>query len=141
MTGCLHLYEVAVLLGVTSQKHFQKHQSLQNSWGIEIVVPRPTNPSADHIQGGGSGDFCHVSVFSAGICAEPIVLQIVIQHHAIIQLYSGYLANKWLHLIQFIQIAAATIEGHWKTAGLQTALNPSDIKMPLFIRMCLDMKM
>jgi len=36
--------------------------------------------------GGGSGDIRHVSVFSAGICAEPIELQIIIRRHAIIQL-------------------------------------------------------
>jgi len=55
-----------------------------------VSFPDPTNPSTDRFwyctQGGGSGDFCHVSVFSAGICAGPIALQIVIQRHAIIQL-------------------------------------------------------
>ena len=50
----------------------------------------PTNPGMDRFQyrmwGGGSGDFCHVSMFSTGICAEPVVLWIVIRQHAIIKL-------------------------------------------------------
>ena len=45
-----------------------------------VSFPDPTNPSADHFQyhaqGGGSGDSCHFSMFTAGIHMEPIVLQI-----------------------------------------------------------------
>ena len=57
---------------------------------VLVSFPDPTNPSADCLQyrawGGGFGDFYHVSMFSAGIRADPIVLQTVIQHHAMIQL-------------------------------------------------------
>ena len=53
------------------------------------LVPRPYQPQRGSLSvsraGGGSGDFCHVSVFSAGIRAEPLVLQTVILRHAIIQ--------------------------------------------------------
>ena len=61
-----------------------------NAYIVVVSFPDPTNPSADHFQyraqGGGSGDFCHVSVCSAGIRAEPIELQIITRRHAIIQL-------------------------------------------------------
>jgi len=44
-----------------------------------VSVPDQTNPSLDRsiiMHGeGGSGDSCHFFVFSAGICAEPIILQ------------------------------------------------------------------
>jgi len=57
----------------------------------------PTNPSVNrfqyHMQGGGSGDFCHVSVFSAGIRAESIVLQI--RHANCNYTISGYLARAY----------------------------------------------
>jgi len=57
---------------------------------VVVSFPDPTNPSVDrfqyHARGGGSGNFCHVSMFSEVIHAEPIELQIIIRCHAIIQL-------------------------------------------------------
>ena len=52
------------------------------------LLPRPYQPHRFQYPawGGGSGDFSYVSMFSAGFRAEPIVLQIVIQCHAITQL-------------------------------------------------------
>jgi len=58
----------------------------KNCKSCSQTLPTPVQIAFSSTRGGGFGDICHVSVFSTGIHAEPIELQITVRCHAIIQL-------------------------------------------------------